>query len=223
MSRRDVAVLAFTITGIYLLVQSVQPLQQFLYYMGTLLTGGLRRFPSGSDGVRSFLFAAMISAPAPAVLLGGGYVLIRWRRELAERLFPGPPSEPAEKRFLGLHALAYSVIGVFVTADAIPELVQSAAEFAVGPRTRLMIGGTTGSGWISVMSLIAGVVQLAIGIGLFFGSHSLVRIWSRLRYAGIREQMGICLNCGYDLSGNTTGTCPECGTPAPPAQPRPSS
>lgn len=26
---------------------------------------------------------------------------------------------------------------------------------------------------------------------------------------------GRCRSCGYDLTGNTSGTCPECGTPTP--------
>ncbi|GJM25902.1 MAG: hypothetical protein DHS20C16_23170 [Phycisphaerae bacterium] len=26
---------------------------------------------------------------------------------------------------------------------------------------------------------------------------------------------GQCLNCGYNLTGNASGTCPECGTPVP--------
>ena len=27
-----------------------------------------------------------------------------------------------------------------------------------------------------------------------------------------RRQKGLCLNCGYDLTGNVSGACPECGT-----------
>lgn len=26
-----------------------------------------------------------------------------------------------------------------------------------------------------------------------------------------RRRMGMCLSCGYDLTGNESGTCPECG------------
>jgi hypothetical protein len=29
-----------------------------------------------------------------------------------------------------------------------------------------------------------------------------------------RRAKGLCLACGYDLTGNTSGVCPECGPPA---------
>ena len=29
-----------------------------------------------------------------------------------------------------------------------------------------------------------------------------------------RLQGGQCLRCGYDLTGNVSGVCPECGSPA---------
>ena len=28
-----------------------------------------------------------------------------------------------------------------------------------------------------------------------------------------RRQLGLCLNCGYNLTGNVSGICPECGQP----------
>jgi hypothetical protein len=34
------------------------------------------------------------------------------------------------------------------------------------------------------------------------------RAWVRRR----RKAMGLCLRCGYDLRGNVSGTCPECGS-----------
>ena len=27
-----------------------------------------------------------------------------------------------------------------------------------------------------------------------------------------RRRRGLCVRCGYDLTGNVSGTCPECGT-----------
>ena len=32
--------------------------------------------------------------------------------------------------------------------------------------------------------------------------------------AEVRRRRGQCVRCGYDLTGNTSGTCPECGTAA---------
>jgi len=40
-------------------------------------------------------------------------------------------------------------------------------------------------------------------------------LWARYRSRGNRSRAGLCLSCGYDLTGNTSGTCPECGMPVP--------
>ena len=32
----------------------------------------------------------------------------------------------------------------------------------------------------------------------------------------LRLKRGLCLNCGYNLTGNTSGICPECGTACKP-------
>ncbi len=40
-------------------------------------------------------------------------------------------------------------------------------------------------------------------------------LWRRDRR---KPRPGFCPRCDYDLTGNTTGRCPECGTPCPPAK-----
>jgi hypothetical protein len=40
---------------------------------------------------------------------------------------------------------------------------------------------------------------------------SMLFLSGRLR---VRRSGGNCVRCGYDLTGNTSGTCPECGYPA---------
>ncbi len=37
-------------------------------------------------------------------------------------------------------------------------------------------------------------------------------VWLLLR-APQNPPSGLCRHCGYDLTGNTSGRCPECGTP----------
>ena len=38
---------------------------------------------------------------------------------------------------------------------------------------------------------------------------------SRRHFREARRSAGLCLRCGYDLRGNVSGACPECGTPTP--------
>ena len=54
-------------------------------------------------------------------------------------------------------------------------------------------------------------IHLALPVALFAGATLLtvVRPWSRRRR---RARLGLCQECGYDLHGNKSGTCPECGT-----------
>ena len=39
----------------------------------------------------------------------------------------------------------------------------------------------------------------------------------RLREPRPKHPLGHCLDCGYNLTGNVSGICPECGTPVPDA------
>ena len=34
------------------------------------------------------------------------------------------------------------------------------------------------------------------------------------RLSSARRSAGLCLKCGYDLTGNVSGVCPECGAAA---------
>lgn len=39
----------------------------------------------------------------------------------------------------------------------------------------------------------------------------IVTLVSRFRIKLLRQKKGQCVSCGYDLTGNTSGVCPECG------------
>ena len=48
----------------------------------------------------------------------------------------------------------------------------------------------------------------AIALGVPLAAWLAVRSWRATR----RRTQGACATCGYDLTGNQSGTCPECGT-----------
>lgn len=38
-------------------------------------------------------------------------------------------------------------------------------------------------------------------------------VWGRSRRRMLRQGLGLCARCGYNLTGNVSGTCSECGEP----------
>ena len=58
-------------------------------------------------------------------------------------------------------------------------------------------------GWVSIAFVAVFVALMVI---------SLVRLYRRDRRA-TRFNRGDCLHCGYSLTGNVSGVCPECGSP----------
>lgn len=51
----------------------------------------------------------------------------------------------------------------------------------------------------------------AIGAGIYLLSALFLR--GPARREELKKAMGYCQSCGYNLYGNVSGICPECGTP----------
>ncbi len=57
-----------------------------------------------------------------------------------------------------------------------------------------------------------GYVELPLWLPLLIIGHPTAFLWGRARR---RPLAGHCRNCGYDLTGNVSGRCPECGLTIP--------
>lgn len=57
---------------------------------------------------------------------------------------------------------------------------------------------------------VAGAFRFFFGLYLLFGGKWLVNLC-------MRDIVGRCPGCGYDIASITSDTCPECGTDVPPA------
>lgn len=63
---------------------------------------------------------------------------------------------------------------------------------------------------------VLSILQM-VAVVLILGTPAFGYVWSRLymRWHDKRHPPDHCQKCGYDLTGNISGTCPECGTDAP--------
>ena len=60
-------------------------------------------------------------------------------------------------------------------------------------------------------------VVIALGVGAIIVDRPKTSITEQ------RLREGLCLKCGYDLTGNESGVCPECGTAIDPPAGEPES
>jgi hypothetical protein len=91
--------------------------------------------------------------------------------------------------------------------------------WGAGLRGRRLIG------WIASGTLINAAFDAAMALGLFMGPAPMIGITvaiglfiAMLHAVGRRASLKlrftrrpVCLSCGYDLTGNLSGRCPECG------------
>ncbi len=193
ISRYDLARLACTLVGMFFLYRAIESAIQFAHAMWLWTKVSAAVGPMGTPApvlapmLQSQIVAALLVAVAYAV---GGVIVIRNRHQLANWMFGEEPSGPPTDAPFALHAFAFSIVGIILVAVALSDLAGSLAS----------------AGFSSM--LIRPLVRLAMGLALFFGSHRLVSFWCSW-------QRGLCAQCGYNLTGNTSGTCPECGTPLP--------
>ena len=67
-----------------------------------------------------------------------------------------------------------------------------------------------------VLAAGLGVPPLVIAGG---AAAALLALRSWWEQAAHRRAAGRCVKCDYDLTGNVSGVCPECGTPCGPRPP----
>lgn len=67
----------------------------------------------------------------------------------------------------------------------------------------LVLGRIIGETWAGVLGVFAA--------GLIAPTRLLCRRSARMHIRRVLSERNRCVSCGYDLSGNASGHCPECG------------
>lgn len=167
MTLRLVASVAFTILGVWQVLQSIT-YGASMYYLGVL-----------PQGVEAHLLLVPLAANA---ISGIGLLLLRNR--LARVLFAAapiePPGHPAD-----LQATLLAVAGLVLVALAIPTALAKESDHFLRQRMARQEPGWESFDFDASQELavarIRVAAQVVVGIGLFFGGPGLAGIWHQLR------------------------------------------
>jgi hypothetical protein len=102
-----------------------------------------------------------------------------------------------------LFRLLLKFLGVWLTANGIVSLVSTITNVIAMTFFRPTGVSYSYPYWISLLN---GIVGIALGLYLFFGGKRIVDL-------AIPSNRPYCHECGYDLTGAVGNVCNECGTP----------
>jgi len=163
MRGKDVGVIALRILGLYAIVNSLAQLSGPLSALGWI---------SDKDAEFPEWPGVLVSSILPfAVLLAAGLFLIlkadrvaRWLK--LDRISPAGDQPPALDSTV-LQAVAFSVVGVVLVSQAIPQSFTTLSAFSI---EAMRTGRTLGR-------LLGNLAKLVLGMCLFFGGGVLARFW----------------------------------------------
>ena len=183
MKACELAVLVLRLLAVYCFVEAVPQLGEFVQIVLVTLKHAVRDGAESGGWTIEMAVASLFPTTALVVV---GLCLLWFSTPLGRRLAGSASDEVVTSRWGAGEAqsAAFAVAGVVVVAMAAPGLF-----FAAAQATR-MSGDEAAAAFApqalhdAWMRLIGRTLQLAIGVGLFFGSRGLSLMWRRLRTAG---------------------------------------
>jgi hypothetical protein len=105
-------------------------------------------------------------------------------------------------RYKTAFRLALRAVGVLTVAQSLPRLVVTLVALALSVHD---IGYISSSDRWYLTASAQPILSIAVGLYLFFRAEWIVNL-------AIPSNRPYCHECGYELTGNVSGVCPECGT-----------
>jgi hypothetical protein len=172
LDTRGIAVLALRVVGLYIVFTQLPAVLMPLVMIADM----------GAEAWRAFI--------PPLLYVGAGLFVWRYSESLGARLSRGlgaieSPS-PITAGGVDVQTLAFSVVGLFVLAHAVPSLISAGATSLLAPRMDLEASGfPVMLDSVDISRVLMNTAQLAIGAALLFGARGFSGMIRRFRDYGL--------------------------------------
>jgi hypothetical protein len=156
MTKKEIVSLSLKLAGIYCILMA-------------LTYSSIAMISIFSYRGQSFLVTLFSLMPFILFLASGIYLI--FSTKIDAKLIPSidQESKPSSLSSHEIQSLAFSIIGVFVLVNAIPDFIQ------------IIITVTSGINVSYLSHIVAVLIKLALGIYLFLGSKGLSGLWHKLQ------------------------------------------
>jgi hypothetical protein len=166
------------------------------------------------DMIRKSLMVFLVFLAVLLMAIGCGSIVASLKGEPLLTRYVNPPFLSAKGWLMGVAFNPEAFwVGFFQTQDR-PGINRHGTYVSISS-PRLMIYWSEIDEDSQLLRIYAGEISpaaafvLAAILGLYPIGYFLA---PRLRRRSHRRRHGLCVQCGFDLSGNESGVCPECGT-----------
>lgn len=176
MTKKEIISLSLKLAGIYCLIMAIT----HLGYTIPSVVSFLRRqdFWSMLISITPFLSLLLFLTPSVLLLLFGFYLIFsdKLPSKIASSLIQ--EEKTASFTFQDIQVLAFSIIGVWLLASAIPIFFRPIVQIIVVHSTsQRPVSVFQNSYYIS--QIVIAVLKLALGIYLFLGGKGLAKLWQK--------------------------------------------
>ncbi|MFH1741359.1 MAG: hypothetical protein ABIH23_20335 [bacterium] len=181
MTRHEIAAMACKILGIYAIIHALgMPLTSFIWPLDEF-------FRNPDHHLMTNVYRLLATVTPFGLLIGSGVLLWRLADRLAISITSRMGTGSTEHRVCSadIHVIAFSVVGLFVLAQAIPNLAQVFMGLWIRAQAPPYAQGNMSTH--AIVQSVGLVIKLAMGFWLFFGSRGLVELLSKMRKGSLAE------------------------------------
>ncbi|MHC4535997.1 MAG: hypothetical protein ACYS6K_18765 [Planctomycetota bacterium] len=176
MTKKEIISLSLKLAGIYCLIMAIT---LFGYAIPSVVSSLKRQgFWSMLISITPFLSLLLRIIPFVLLILFGFYLISsdKLPSKIASSMIQD--EKPASFNFQNIQVLAFSIIGVWLLAGAIPFFFRIIIQIIVMHSTSQQPVSVFQNSWF-ISQIVIAVLKLALGIYLFLGGKGLTKLWQK--------------------------------------------